>query len=353
MRRFNNDDRGAAAVLIAGCLISLIAFGGLVLDGGNAYSQRRQMQNAADSSALAGANALQNHRQGLVGSSAIYTAARDAAARNDAKSATFECYLVQLNDAGAELGSTDCPEFDNEAVPPGSFKVRVRVDSDHNTQFMSVVGIDTFNASGNAAASLQAATIAYGPFMVCGTAVTASGEAIPLLVPDVDDPTGWAWNPEAINEIYDIWGNDIKQSGRDCGDAERRGQDSFRGLVDMSEAHQVPGWWPADTGNQAGTEVPLPLIGGCTIDDVNNKLHGGSPGEDCELALAVCAVSNGEAGTNVELYCVKVGRFLITTNVSTGQPGIEGVFLGGGVANSGAGNGVPGPDDVVVIKLNE
>lgn len=51
------SERGQAIVLIVVALIGLIAITGLVVDGGMAYADRRQAQNAADSAALAAARA--------------------------------------------------------------------------------------------------------------------------------------------------------------------------------------------------------------------------------------------------------------------------------------------------------
>ena len=50
--------RGQALVLVALMLIVLIGFLALAIDVGNAYAERRFMQNAADAGALAGARAL-------------------------------------------------------------------------------------------------------------------------------------------------------------------------------------------------------------------------------------------------------------------------------------------------------
>jgi hypothetical protein len=54
MMKFNQrSERGQAIVLIVFALIGMIAMTGLVVDGGRAYADRRQAQNAADSAVLA------------------------------------------------------------------------------------------------------------------------------------------------------------------------------------------------------------------------------------------------------------------------------------------------------------
>jgi len=339
MRRFRNSDRGVTLVIVAVSLVSLIAFSGLVLDGGNAYSQRRQMQNSADASALAGANALQRYRQNSsVGSKAIFDAAKAAASTNGAKPTTFACDLVRLNVSGQDIGTTPCPQANGVTILPDTYKVRVRVDSDNATRFISIVGIDSFNARGTAAASVQKAVLTTGPFMICGPTATASGDNVPLLVEVGGE---WEWNPAAIGQIYNIWGLEIRdddQAGR-CGVHD----DSFRGLVNLNDQYQVPGWWPADPGEKGGTQPPS-VVGGCTVGKVKDIPVG------CEMALPVCVMGNGQTGSNLELYCVRIGRFVTTKSDNND---IEGRFLGAGVATTGGGGGIPDPDDVVVIKLIE
>jgi len=57
MRRID-DERGGIAVTVAILLVVMIGLGALVLDVGNLYWERRQLQNSADASALAAAQDL-------------------------------------------------------------------------------------------------------------------------------------------------------------------------------------------------------------------------------------------------------------------------------------------------------
>jgi hypothetical protein len=56
-RTAKNEDRGQAMILFAVALIGLLAFVALVVDTGQLYSERRNAQSAADSTALAAASA--------------------------------------------------------------------------------------------------------------------------------------------------------------------------------------------------------------------------------------------------------------------------------------------------------
>ena len=57
MRR-SRDDSGAILVLFALMLVVMLGFSALVIDLGMARSKKRQIQNTADSSALAAAQVL-------------------------------------------------------------------------------------------------------------------------------------------------------------------------------------------------------------------------------------------------------------------------------------------------------
>jgi Flp pilus assembly protein TadG len=58
MNARTGHERGQTVVMIALALVALIAMVGLAIDGGMVYLERRRMQNAADSAALAGARRL-------------------------------------------------------------------------------------------------------------------------------------------------------------------------------------------------------------------------------------------------------------------------------------------------------
>ncbi|MDZ4177895.1 MAG: Tad domain-containing protein [Coriobacteriia bacterium] len=57
-QRSGSDQEGAVAVLVALLIVALLAFAAIVVDAGAVFAQRRQMQTAADSAALAGVQEL-------------------------------------------------------------------------------------------------------------------------------------------------------------------------------------------------------------------------------------------------------------------------------------------------------
>ncbi len=79
---------GQAIVLIALMLVVLLGFVALAIDGGNAYTQKREAQNAADAAALAGARQL-----------ALECAKTTGQNESNIRQAIIE--MVQINDPGA------------------------------------------------------------------------------------------------------------------------------------------------------------------------------------------------------------------------------------------------------------
>lgn len=341
--RSAQDDRGITTIFLAVSLVGLMGIVGVIIDGSNAYAQRRQMQNAADTSATAGTNALQQFRQGESTAERIRVEALAAAGANGAKTDTsFVCELVRLDSSGTEIGTVACPTTSAGTVPGDAFGVRITTQSDHLTSFIRVVGVEAFSARASAAALLRKGFPSVAPFMVCAN---AAGHPVPLLIiTDPLTPEDATINPAAVGEEFVIYGNDVRDAGRDCGNPSS----SFRGLVDLDLApFDVPGWWEADQGNKGGDLLPN-LAGGCGME-TGTKIKDTPVG--CEFALPLCTNGNEKPGNAFEMYCVSMGRFRITANDS--PQSIEAEFLGGGIATGGPGGGVPTDEDFVVIKLSE
>ncbi len=82
MRNVRQSQRGQVLVLVALALLALVAILALAVDAGNVYQQRRKMQNAADTGALAGAGELcfgSGSTQEAINAATDYTVARNGA----------------------------------------------------------------------------------------------------------------------------------------------------------------------------------------------------------------------------------------------------------------------------------
>lgn len=117
-------ERGQVAMIAAGLLPVLLGMTGLAVDVGSYMSERRQLQNAADSIALAGAQELPDE-------DAARDIAEQWAANND----------VAIDDVTIEIDTSG-------SIP----EVAVRITRPHRFAFMRVLGIDQRDVGARATA---------------------------------------------------------------------------------------------------------------------------------------------------------------------------------------------------------
>ena len=172
------SERGQMVVIVALALTTLIAMAGLVIDGGMALSNRRQVQNAADSAALAGTRVLGldlKWRAVNAGNpspptapfpdvdAAVCDAINNALAynTNSAQSiSAIDCYTGSDDAWYVEFGQFDAdPEDDmrdvgrvGQGVPALAQGVRVQGSGQSPTFLMGVIGIDSIDVGGQATA---------------------------------------------------------------------------------------------------------------------------------------------------------------------------------------------------------
>jgi Flp pilus assembly protein TadG len=323
-RRRANDDQGAVLVFLAISLVSLVAITGLVIDGGRAYGERRQMQNASDSSAMAATRQLDLYLTGQsTDASLIKEAALDTAETNGASRADVTCDLVAFD----RTVLAPCPT--TAAIPEptksSAAGVRVTTQQTQDTFFMKVVGTDDFTANADATAQIGRPGGSFvAPFVVCGT---APGHIPQLLLPDATSSTGFMVNAAAIGVEYSIYGNDIKNNGRDCGNPSS----SFRGNVNTGGTYPLPGEWDTDTGNKNGPTLRLINSGNACAPDFT---------DGCMVVLPLCPRGNGQGGTGFRIYCTDLGLFEISY---VANHDIDAIFRGPATINQG---GIVGPADL-------
>lgn len=194
------SEEGQSLIVIAVVMIGLIALMGLAIDGGNLFLQRRNAQNAADAAALAGTRLL---------AQAIYTCGADPsgadqvvaqevnrfAERNGMSDTNGvpgdaindNVFAQYLDKDGNELG-----QVGGGVIPTGATGIGVHVESEHQTYFMTIVGIDTAPASADAQAmtGLVIDFPAGGgllPFAIRDTVVEALDEEEEFTALDVDN----------------------------------------------------------------------------------------------------------------------------------------------------------------------
>lgn len=330
MRRRRKDERGATLVLIALSTVGLVALAGLALDGGRVYSERRQMQNAADAASMAATRQLDRYLTGASSDARlIETAAKDTAEDNGADRSVVTCQLVQFD--RTVIGACPTTATMAPAAQAVAAGVKVGTSATKDTFFMKAVGSTSFTATANAIAQIGRPGGTYiAPFLVCAT---APGHVPAILVPDVNGPEGFSVNAAAIGSTYVIYGNEIKSGGRDCGNDSS----SFRGNVCAdknkcdSPSYSIPGDWDADTGNENGPT--LRLVNSGSVCDPTFTVG-------CVLVLPLCPRGNGQTGAGFATYCSDLGLFEISL---VQNHHIEAIFRGRATINVG---GIIGPADL-------
>lgn len=135
--KFSRSERGQALIIIVFAIIGLIALTALTVDGGNAYSNRRNAQNAADTAAFAAARAkvrVEDWKQAalVIAAENGYTDTDHTSASSSTKS-NVEVY--QCSESGV-----DC----NIIIQPGETLqdyIQVKITSIVDTFFAPVIGI--------------------------------------------------------------------------------------------------------------------------------------------------------------------------------------------------------------------
>ena len=205
--RSRKRERGIAAVLMAILFAVFLAFGGLVLDGGRIYFEKRRMQAAADAAAYGGALELRRGvRPNLNLESEIVTAGRDDAELNGFEHGT-DTIDVAINHpptVGPNSGSMNHVEaIITQTVP--TFLMRVL---NINTADIRARGVAGLEANG------EACVIALDPddkgaLRVAGNALLDANCGI---LSNSSDSCGMEVNGNA--EMHGTW---IGVAGNHCG----------------------------------------------------------------------------------------------------------------------------------------
>lgn len=169
---------GQAIVMLVLSLVGLLAMTGVVVDGGNAWAEQRQTQNAADSAAEAGTVILAQWFAGASAPNTTYAgtcpttttnawdlgvcrAVYGAAASNGIAITT--AYYTNYN------GLTNLGTVGGGSLPAGAQGIRALGQKQFGTYFARVVGIIQFSAGAEATAVVGTITTYCPPGAICGT----------------------------------------------------------------------------------------------------------------------------------------------------------------------------------------
>lgn len=151
-RSNRHDDRGVSILIIAVSMVFVLGMAGLGIDLASLYVGRSQAQRAADSAALAGAQALAGDSNCVNGGSGSLSSACMAVARQQAEAVGNLNLVAGLAPA---IGDADIT-FPSTSVNDPQVQVIASRDSSHNnpmpTFFVKIFGITTANVSAKAVA---------------------------------------------------------------------------------------------------------------------------------------------------------------------------------------------------------
>jgi len=330
-----DDDRGIALMLGLVALVPILIVSALVLDGGAAYAQRRQGQNAADDAATAGARQLYEARFRGANASTVATVVTDVAEKNGATSST--CTIIRNDAAHSSIGTCSNTANVQNAAAGG---VRVVSTNTRATFLGGFAGQPTVTANTTAAATIQPVVGTGSPFIICGGPIdgwdiltTVGGVA------RVDTAKALALNSQNGGKGIDVQSSKIKQCG--AGSA-------FKGKADANVRFTVPGNYAGNNGNGFDGIIQDQVLGATPCPEVWD-------GEiDCDIALPIADTGNGN-GNDIDMHLVALTIWHISGD-GHGNPKYAGRFVGNrSLLSSGQGGTgtVTDASTPAVIKLVE
>ena len=163
------SEKGQVLILITLVAIALFAFAALAIDGSMAFSDKRQAQNAADSSVLAAALAKIRGRD--------YTAAAVARAASNGYSNNGVVNVPAANTSIVQVNLCNETGIDCEGLPASANEaeyIRVRIVSYRPTTFARVIGRDVIASAAEAVAHVKLPTSAAAGSFFKGAGMVAT-----------------------------------------------------------------------------------------------------------------------------------------------------------------------------------
>jgi Flp pilus assembly protein TadG len=306
---------GQVIPIAAIAMVAIMIVTALILEGGNAYAQQRQTQNAADSAANAGATVLaKRFSDGTIGDPQVRTAMQNMADANGLATWTGFYTNVKgqyMNAAGtAPVAKNTAATVGGGVVPPGAQGVAVDGSRNFDAFVGRIIGLSTLTSSADATAV---------------TGVFSGGAFIPVVFPvnivdcnqngslgSTEVSGGWQLSqppaapgarpigPEYIVPLCKTGGGSFQILDFDpslkCDEEVAQG---------ITYTINLPDYVPSDNGNDCAKKIV----------DVINSLHGKvvnvpicDNGPDAQHPIGNCDTSNG---SNAEYHIVKVASFWV------------------------------------------
>ena len=288
-------EKGAILVMFALSLTAILLVATLVVDGSQAYPQRRKMQNAADSAAIAGARALDRVKFSGDAWTTVAATASSVATNNGADAVT--CTIITGTGSGIGLCSLQA-----SVQSPSAAGVSVRASYTRPATFAKAVGgTPSITATVTSAASIQPLAGAGAPFVICGSPARGG---YPILNSDNTINVAAA---KAMGTV-DIQSSKVPTCG--AGSA-------FKGKLAGDAEVLVPGWVQADNGNGYDQQIKAQVVGATPCPT-------GGPFEGCDMLVPIADQGSGN-GNKITMHVVAWAVFRIIGN-GNGNPKYQGYF---------------------------
>lgn len=143
--------RGQMTILVAVMLTALLAFLALTIDGGFAFSHRREMQNSADAASLAGARQIASFRSGnVITDNDVSSAVVSAAVANGWLTSTGQITATYITTQRVTLGNVG--SFGTLAPPSLASGVSITTTEAFDTFFGGFIGLSSLSVSADSRA---------------------------------------------------------------------------------------------------------------------------------------------------------------------------------------------------------
>lgn len=307
MKKFFRREQGQSIIIIAGAMVVLVALLALVVDAGNAYVQRRQVQNAIDSGAQAGALALAQTKTNGAISAAVTTYVR----ANGLDPSRVRAYYVVQDASGNNivvrtntidaygLSNTPPQTISVGGAPLPVIGVQVEGDKLFPTYFAGVIGFRQMQTGGGAAAYASkgacSASNMFPLIISMDTFVDENADGTPDVHYEQTDPT----------YSYRIWENKQSAPGNFGWIFWRNDTSSTTTLVEnMNDTSRSGNWAVGDwvngnTGISASSNVRGAL---------DSRINGTLPSQ---VTIPVYDAIQG-TGNNTQYRIKAFARFRIT-----------------------------------------
>jgi Flp pilus assembly protein TadG len=251
------NNHGVTAVIVGIAMTALIGFSALAIDLGHLYVVKNELQNAADSGALAGARALYNDEGTVVNTGANQTG-YDAAVSNKSEDVSVDVHGLQEGDVQRGHWSFATETFtanDSTAVFDLWNKSTAELDADLN--FINAVWVKT-RREDTPAASFLAHIFGHDNFIMSADAVAYKGFAGTLAPGESEMPIAICRDSILEDGAYSCNIGRMINSGQNVLNGETAGWTSYA-------QQQEPG-------------DPDPCLGGTNANEVRNIVD--PPGAD-------------------------------------------------------------------------